>query len=191
MAILKGADGLISQASNPRLSTGLTSTSLERAPGPSKNFVRGKAGNVPFWPGGLEDASVGIPDELEDELLAGGNGIRTVPPGFTRGLRLPGEGEDETELDGLDRVQKPLATGQEGVVSVPFVRAVPAWLTSFSQPSSSWLEPNGPPLIGTSEIDELLPTSVSKGVCDHRCTDGSSYLPACPIRTPQCSTPLY
>ena len=125
--------------------------------------MRGKAGNVPFWPGGLEDASSGIPDDqLEGELLAEGKGIRTVPPGFSRGLRLSGEGEDEAGLDGLDRVQKPLAQGQEDAVRVPFVHAAPARLTSFSQPSSSRPELEGPPLIGTSEIDELLPTSVSK-----------------------------
>lgn len=108
-----GRRNIYTQTSNPRLSTGLTSTSLDRAPGPSKNFVRGKAGNVPFWPGGLEDASSRIPDELEDELLAEGKGIRTIPPGFTRGLRLPGEEDDEAELDGLDRIQKHLAAEQD------------------------------------------------------------------------------
>lgn len=124
--------------------------------------MRGKAGNVPFWPGGLEDPSSGIPDELEEELLGEAKGLRTVPPGFTRGLRLPGEDEGDAEFDGLDRVQKPLAAGQGDAVSVPFFRAVIAWLTGFSQPPSSRLEPDGPPLIGTSEIDELLPTSVSE-----------------------------
>ena len=73
---------------------------------------------MPFWPGGLEDPSSGIPDELEDELLAGREGIRTIPPGFTRGLRLPGEGEDDAGLDGLDRIQKHSVTGQ-GMVSIP------------------------------------------------------------------------
>ena len=105
------------QASNPRISTGLTSTSLDRAPGPSKNFVRGKAGNVPFWPGGLEDASSGIPEELEDGLVAERKGIRTIPPGFTRGLRLPGEEEDETWLEGLDMIPKHSGVGQGDAVS--------------------------------------------------------------------------
>jgi antiviral helicase SKI2 len=73
---------------------------------------------VPFWPGGLEDASSGIPEELEDELVAEGKGIRTIPPGFTRGLRLPGEEEDEAGLDGLDRIQKSLAVGQGDLVSI-------------------------------------------------------------------------
>lgn len=101
------------------MTTGLTSTSLGRAPGPSKNFVRGKAGSVPFWPGGLEDPSSGLPDDLEDELEAEGKGIRTIPPGFTRGLRLPGEGGDETGLDEFGSIQKRLAVGRGDIVSTP------------------------------------------------------------------------
>jgi len=65
----------------------------------------------------LEDASSGIPEELEDELVAEGKGIRTIPPGFTRGLRLPGEGEDEAGFDGLDRIQMHSALGQGDAVS--------------------------------------------------------------------------
>jgi len=38
--------------------SGLTSTSLDRAPAPTKSFVRGKSGYVPFWPGGLDDPIV-------------------------------------------------------------------------------------------------------------------------------------
>jgi len=125
-----GYPNIYTQTSNPRLSTGLTSTSLHRAPGPSKNFVRGKAGNVPFWPGGLEDASSGIPDESEGEFLAEGKGIRTIPPGFSRGLRLPREEDDEAGLDGLDRFQKHLAAGQD-VVSIRPTPNRTAWLTSF------------------------------------------------------------
>ena len=67
----------------------------------------------------MEDPGSGIPEELEDELVAEGKGIRTVPPGFTRGLQLPGEGEDEAGLDVLGNNQKHLAVGQEDVVSVP------------------------------------------------------------------------
>lgn len=85
---------------------------------------------MPFWPGGLEGPSSGIPEELEEELVAEGKGIRTIPPGFTRGLRLPGE-EDENELDGLDNIRKHLAVGQGNVVSMPSP-TVPACLTSFT-----------------------------------------------------------
>lgn len=79
--------------------------------------MRGKTGSIPFWPGGLEDASSSIPEELENEFVAEGKGIRTIPPGFTRGLRLPGEGEDEAGLDELDRIQKHPTVGQGDVVS--------------------------------------------------------------------------
>ena len=77
------------------MSSGLTSTSLDRAPAPSTNFVRGKAGFVPFWPGGLDEAikdSVVIRDLDEDS-----KGLKRVPPGFSRGLRLPGETTEEAE----------------------------------------------------------------------------------------------
>lgn len=73
---------------------------------------------MPFWPGGLEDPSSGISEELEDELAVEGKGVRTIPPGFTRGLRLPEE-EGETGLDGLDSIQKSLAVGQGNAVSIP------------------------------------------------------------------------
>ena len=74
---------------------------------------------MPFWPGGLEDPSSGLPNDLEDEFEVEGKGIRTIPPGFTRGLRLPGEGEDETGLDELGSFQKRLAVRRGDAVSVP------------------------------------------------------------------------
>lgn len=119
------------QTSNPRISTGLTSSSLNRAPGPSKNFVRGKTGNVPFWPGGLEDLRTGIHDELENGLVVGGKGIRTIPPGFTRGLQLSEDEEEETGLEGLDGIQKHSLVGQEYAVSAACLRTIPTWLRGF------------------------------------------------------------
>ncbi|TCD65475.1 hypothetical protein EIP91_002593 [Steccherinum ochraceum] len=83
------------QVPAPRLSTGLTSTSLDRAPGPANNFVRGKTGFVPFWPGGMDDVlkeSVAVVD-LEETS----KGLLTVPPGFSRGMKFPGD-EDEDEI---------------------------------------------------------------------------------------------
>ncbi|KAK7063867.1 ATP-dependent RNA helicase [Favolaschia claudopus] len=71
---------------NARASTGLTSTSMDRAPGPSKNFVRGRSGYVPFWPGGLEDAVISGDTGSQSKA-----GLKTIPPGFTRGLRLAEE----------------------------------------------------------------------------------------------------
>lgn len=74
---------------NARKASGLNSTSLDRAPAPSKNFVRGKSGYVPFLPGGLEELSV---EALSNQAIERSTkGLRTVAPGLTRGLRLPGE----------------------------------------------------------------------------------------------------
>lgn len=94
---------ILSQIRNPPVSSGLTSTSLDRAPAPSTNFVKGKSGFVPFWPGGMEDAlkdSVAIKHLGEDS-----KGLKRIPPGFSRGLRFPGENtedEDDEELASLD-----------------------------------------------------------------------------------------
>jgi antiviral helicase SKI2 len=82
---------------------------MQRAPAPSKNFVRGKSGHVPFWPGGLEEAL----GDIDDEAATSGKsyGLRTVPPGFTRGLRLPGE---ENDVDDLEQMED----GDDGVTKL-------------------------------------------------------------------------
>jgi antiviral helicase SKI2 len=68
------------------------STSLARRPDDATSFIRGKSGHFPFAPGGLTtglETEINDGDVVEDlekglELAAGG--IRTVPPGFERGL---------------------------------------------------------------------------------------------------------
>ncbi|KAH8835681.1 antiviral helicase [Flagelloscypha sp. PMI_526] len=91
----------------PKVETGLTSTSLNRAPGPSKTFVRGKSGHVPFWPGGLDDLESDLALVAEDADRESGK-LRSIPPGFSRGLRLPGDPELDEELEILEQLsQKP------------------------------------------------------------------------------------
>jgi hypothetical protein len=85
------------QTPNRPISTGLASTSLDRAPAPSKSFVRGQSGYVPFWPGGLDN----LLDDAADEgdTRSDISALRSIPPGFMRGLRLPEEEmEDETPV---------------------------------------------------------------------------------------------
>jgi len=94
----------ISQTPNHPPASGLTSTSLDRAPAPTKSFVRGKSGYVPFWPGGLDDPIV----EPSNGIALGSKtkGLRTAPPGFSRGLHLPGEEEtDDDDLLALDELE--------------------------------------------------------------------------------------
>ncbi|KAF7307318.1 ATP-dependent RNA helicase [Mycena indigotica] len=118
-------------------STGLTSTSLDRAPGPSKNFVRGRSGHVPFWPGGLEDVVVS-----ESTASSSKTGLKTIPPGFTRGLLLPDE-VDESLLelgDGGDFRDDEIAAEAD------------AFFDEQSEPPLS---------SAANDIDDLLPTTRS------------------------------
>ncbi|KAI0001768.1 NUC185 domain-containing protein [Russula vinacea] len=73
-----------SEVVNPPIRTGLTSTSSDRRPAPNSNFVRGKSGYAP---------------------CTGTKGLRSIPPGLKRGLRLSAEkNRDPTssELHDLD-----------------------------------------------------------------------------------------
>lgn len=52
---------------------------------------------MPFWPGGLEDV---LADDLEGKKSESGDakGLRTVAPGFSRGLRLAEEAVGDEEI---------------------------------------------------------------------------------------------
>ena len=93
---------ICSQTPSIRPSSGLTSTSFERAPAPSKSFVRGKSGFVPFWPGGLEDPVLATDvSELGNDT----KGLRTVAPGLSRGLRLPGDAAEDEDILALENIR--------------------------------------------------------------------------------------
>ncbi|KAG5647662.1 hypothetical protein DXG03_008385 [Asterophora parasitica] len=128
---------------NLRASTGLNSTSLERAPAPSKTFVRGKSGYVPFWPGGLEDPLV----DSTSESSAGPStikGLRIVPPGLSRGLRLRGEEIEDEDMIALDEFQGSRSKDDTYVNEEMYVD-----------------EKGNTVPVGFSEIDELLPTTTT------------------------------
>ncbi|KAG6897960.1 hypothetical protein C0992_008350 [Termitomyces sp. T32_za158] len=123
---------------NQREVTGLTSTSLDRAPAPSKSFVRGKSGYVPFWPGGLEDPLVNTNEGSSEQ---GPKGLRTIAPGLSRGLRLPGGEVEDEDLIALDELTGSRLQEVAEDVSTVVKREVP-------RP-------------GVSEIDDLLPTTTT------------------------------
>ncbi|TFY73286.1 hypothetical protein EWM64_g10726, partial [Hericium alpestre] len=128
---------------NPPVNSGLTSTSIERAPGPTKNFVRGKSGYVPFWPGGMEEpvALFGSLDALSSDV----RGLRTVPPGFQRGLRIAGEDDADDTAAELDQISQREMQRHENGHAVPGTSE----LTDGYVATTPY----------ASEIDELLPTS--------------------------------
>lgn len=98
-----GLDGRvvgIVEARVPQKLSSLHSTSMNRAPAAPTSFVRGKSGQVPFWPGGLDEA-LGLDEEAAHRK--GANELQSIPPGFARGLRIPGEEIDPDLLDDLQQ----------------------------------------------------------------------------------------
>ncbi|KAF8963922.1 antiviral helicase [Flammula alnicola] len=142
--IRSGLDGRVtgySETASLPVSNGLTSTSLNRAPGPNKNFVRGKSGYVPFWPGGFDDT---VLDPLDTKASGKDvKGFRSVAPGLARGLRLPGDPVEDEELVAID------------------IDTSAAIETTDAQVGSSLDEDYETPLDQSKEVDDLLPTSRS------------------------------
>lgn len=144
------------QVSNPRVSTGLTSSALDRAPGPSRNFVRGKSGYVPFLPGGLD--SLKPADDVID-FQEGSSRLRTVAPGLSRGLR-PAEDVDP-DLVGLTAARIAAPEEREALVREHSASLnVADYVAQNGQTYGSLEEEDAPLGNGNADIDELLPTSV-------------------------------
>ncbi|KAG2149531.1 ATP-dependent RNA helicase [Suillus cothurnatus] len=123
---------------NAPISTALTSTSMDRAPAPVANFVRGKSGYVPFKPGGLDDVILAAKQTTEVPI----KGLRSVLPGFSRGLRLSGDDPEDEALTSLDD-----ATDRSEDKHIDESRVLD---------DETDLLPNGDSF---GEIDELLPTT--------------------------------
>ncbi|KAH9065893.1 antiviral helicase [Lactarius vividus] len=81
---------------NPPTQTGLTSTSSDRQPAPGASFVRGKSGYAPFWPGGLDAIVTNSDDGGSKGSASKAKGLRNVPPGLKRGLRLSTDQDRES-----------------------------------------------------------------------------------------------
>ncbi|KIL00999.1 hypothetical protein PAXRUDRAFT_762342 [Paxillus rubicundulus Ve08.2h10] len=131
---------------NPRVATALTSTSMDRAPAPAASFVRGKSGYVPFQPGGLDD--VLLSSTQNGVLEESAKGLRTIPPGFSRGLRLPGE---EPEDDALTALDASIPSGHPNGDLVEDIHAADNEELEFELPHGGRM----------ADVDELLPTTRS------------------------------
>lgn len=99
---------------------------MDRAPGSIGAFVRGKSGYVPFQPGGLDEVLLSSAQNGVSEEPV--KGLRTVPPGFSRGLRLAGEDPEDESLVALEE-SLPSASGE----LVPILML--CFYVMFTQPS--------------------------------------------------------
>jgi antiviral helicase SKI2 len=116
-----------------------------------------------FMPGGLDDDDLAIEPEgeidgveaevkqVEAAIKDWGRGLRTIPPGFERGFKAPGE-DDEDDEDEADLMDDQASKG---------LVAAPVYQPSLKQPAS--LKVSGAPEPAsnneaTDELDELLPT---------------------------------
>ncbi|GAA5871318.1 hypothetical protein JCM1840_004411 [Sporobolomyces johnsonii] len=150
----------VSSTAAPRTAT--NSTSIERKPSSYVgSFVRGKSSYFPFKPGGLGDIILdeeevegviglsGAAEGLEKAFEKGRGGIRTIPPGFTRGLDFgpqaeEAEGallEEEEEVEVKPIYRPMLELSNEGRVKT----------VTSDRPAKE------PPKLDSS-IEELLPT---------------------------------
>ncbi len=114
--------------------TAKNSTSILRRPANRADFVRGAAGFFPFAPGGLDgvDAIQAYEEEsmLETESrpqkksggldriinFSSGDGLLEVPPGFSRGMRIPDKENKEAEVE-VEEVENTLHETED--VNVP------------------------------------------------------------------------
>jgi antiviral helicase SKI2 len=144
--------------------TAKNSTSILRKPANRADFVRGAAGFYPFAPGGLDavEATAAYEDELLQRNGDGQNGkanklhrvinfaeeggLLEVPPGFSRGLRLPEKAAQD--VDAAQEVENVLeeAPTQLDVLS----NGVPVDDTTPATPDEDEIE-------GEEEVDSLLP----------------------------------
>ncbi|TBU50014.1 antiviral helicase [Dichomitus squalens] len=144
---LKGRVSGYTEVSNPRLATGLSSTAIDRAPGPSRNFVRGKSGYVPFWPGGLDNLKT---SKDVAEFEEGSSKLRTIAPGLSRGFRLPGDTANDVDADVV------------GLTTPDNTRGNPDDSDGHAYGRSDEETDGRMPLVNDmTDIDELLPTSRS------------------------------
>lgn len=73
---------------------------------------------MPFWPGGLDEA--GKDAITLSDLDESSKGLKSIPPGFARGLRLPGDPDDPEDslLQDISLEPQPIDMVTQKVASI-------------------------------------------------------------------------
>ncbi|KAJ3069247.1 hypothetical protein HDU99_002987, partial [Rhizoclosmatium hyalinum] len=147
-------------------SNATNSTSFLREPSSHRNFVRGSSTNIPFAPGGLEkvvlkqeDPSAQLAFDLDQLLNLDSDGLKTVPPGFDRGLvfedtdQVPAYAH-ETVLNIQDILG---STGDDfGLFDAPTIQVELPQKPKREQPTDESKDTEQSSL--TADLDDLIPT---------------------------------
>uniref|UniRef100_A0A6A7FXB5 Helicase SKI2W-like n=1 Tax=Hirondellea gigas TaxID=1518452 RepID=A0A6A7FXB5_9CRUS len=98
------------------LDTGLTnknSLSLQRAPGPPDESVRGSSTNLPFWPGGFDPKA--IEDDLDNDILLDFTNLLTQHPKLSGGIDFKAKVKDTEEDKDVGVIEEAPETSVEQV----------------------------------------------------------------------------
>ncbi|KAJ3008378.1 UNVERIFIED_CONTAM: hypothetical protein HDU68_003136 [Siphonaria sp. JEL0065] len=149
-------------------SNATNSTSFLREPSSHCNFVRGASTNIPFAPGGLEKIVMKEEDSVDqlaidlDELLdLDSDGLKTVPPGFDRGIMFEDVSHtapvyaQDTSLN-IQDIMLGSATDDFGLFDVP---AIPLDLKQSSGIEKKVMDIKEEVVDSlTADLEDLIPT---------------------------------
>ncbi|KAI8587624.1 antiviral helicase [Geranomyces variabilis] len=146
--------------------TAKNSTSFGREPAVSSDFVRGNSTNMPFAPGGLDQA-VQIDDDLfknmeklvDDLTLFEETEFLSIPPGFDRGLHFDDMIDVTPSKATTLNIDDILSGGDD--LALQFMKDEESDAAASAQKTAPTPDSAPPPSTDVQEIDELLP-EVSK-----------------------------
>ncbi|KAA8896400.1 hypothetical protein TRICI_006895 [Trichomonascus ciferrii] len=133
------------------------SLSLNRETGSRLDFVRGRAGFMPFAPGGVEMDEVSQPDKYT--LHRDSQGVFDIPPGLSRGLQTGASVSNEESKELNEKADEEEDESNEEEEEEEEEDSSPAVLTQSQNRINSAVEKN----VELSAVDDLLPVELSFG----------------------------
>ncbi|KAJ3176011.1 hypothetical protein HK101_010522 [Irineochytrium annulatum] len=140
-------------------------TSFQRPAGRKADFVRGTSSGIPFAPGGIETAVKAydmLEQDLDDLLNLDEDRLRTIPTGFSRGIKLDAKGLKPEKNKGLVNIRA-IFRGEDTEFDV---NAIIPKIEPVKKPESTAVDVDEPPPPSTErkDIDDLLPDSTTATV---------------------------
>ncbi|CAN6613938.1 antiviral helicase Ski2p [Trichomonascus vanleenenianus] len=131
-----------------------SSLSMNRKMGSRLDFVRGRAGFMPFAPGGMDNATAGTIEE-SFSLHRDKNGLFDVPPTFDRGLEVKASTSLDDDLSGLNDDDE--EESEDEGYSEDEVDGIATKLAALSTADAKTAP------VELAAVDDLLPEEISFG----------------------------